>query len=112
MAPGVSMKPHRDVCALERILVLWKESATTPVKSERYKALTQEIRAEAIAYMAGVDTAIADDQRQSAARPARVAEATRAAMPGPASPVASGPCRRQRRIALSGLSANPRQFLP
>jgi hypothetical protein len=62
------MNTHRDVCALERIKVLWKESATMPAKSERYKALTQEIRAEAVAYLAGVDTAIAEDRRQSARR--------------------------------------------
>jgi hypothetical protein len=62
------MNTHRDVCALERIKMLWKESATTPAKSERYKALMQEIRAEAVAYRAGVDTAIDEDRRQSARR--------------------------------------------
>jgi hypothetical protein len=65
MGAGVSMNPHRDVYGrLERIKALWKEIANTPKKSERYEALTQEIRAEAVAYLAGVDTAIAGDRRR------------------------------------------------
>jgi hypothetical protein len=38
--------------------VLWRDVAKTPRKSKRYQELADEIRAEAAAYLAGVDAAI------------------------------------------------------
>jgi hypothetical protein len=56
---------HPDVYArLDRVKMLWVELAKAPTKSKRYKELVDEIRAESVAYMAGVDAAIGAERRQ------------------------------------------------
>jgi hypothetical protein len=65
---GFFMNPDRDVDArLERVKALWKQIAKTPKTSARCNVLADEIRAEAAAYLAGVSTAIAEDQTQKRA---------------------------------------------
>jgi hypothetical protein len=60
------MNPHRDVDArLERVKSLWREIETTPKHSARYEVLTDEIRAAAVAYLTGIDAAIAADRRRN-----------------------------------------------
>jgi hypothetical protein len=49
---------HPDVNArLDRVKMLWVELAKASRKSKRYKELVEEIRAESVAYLAGVDAA-------------------------------------------------------
>jgi hypothetical protein len=60
---------HPDVYArLDRVKALWVELAKTPTKSRRYKALVDEIRAEAAAYLAGVEAKGVDRRRRTADR--------------------------------------------
>ena len=55
---------HPDVYArLDRVKMLWVELAKASTKSKRYKQLVDEIRAESVAYLAGVDAAIGADRR-------------------------------------------------
>jgi hypothetical protein len=60
------MNPHQYVYArLERVKALWKELSTTSKTSARCRVVTDEIRAEALAYRTGVDAARGVDRRRS-----------------------------------------------
>jgi len=69
----VAMNMHQDVYTrLEGVKRLWVELLATPKRSPGYKALVDEIRAECVAYRAGVDAdrgvdrrRLADDRRQN-----------------------------------------------
>jgi hypothetical protein len=62
------MNPQPDVYApLERVKTLWGELSKTPTKSNQYKVLADKIRAEASAYLAGVDAAKGADRRRKPA---------------------------------------------
>jgi hypothetical protein len=62
------MDTHHNVYArLERVKTLWGELSKTPRKSKQYQVLAQEIRAEAIAYLAGVDAARTVERRRRTA---------------------------------------------
>jgi hypothetical protein len=62
------MNTHHDVYArLERVKRLWIELATTSKKSAGYKSLVDEIHAESIAYLAGVDADRGVDRRRAEA---------------------------------------------
>src|SRR5713226_2540325 len=63
---GVAVNPRHDVYArLERVKALWRDISQTPKASARYEDLVDEIRAEALAYRAGVDAARGVDRRHS-----------------------------------------------
>ena len=56
---------HPDVYArLDRVKMLWVELAKASTKSKRYKELVEEIRAESVAYLAGVDATVGADRRR------------------------------------------------
>jgi hypothetical protein len=56
MPADFSVESHHEVDArLERVKALWREITGTPRTSTRYQLLTEEIRAEAAAYLAAVD---------------------------------------------------------
>jgi len=60
------VNPRHDVYArLERVKALWRDISQTPKASARYEDLVDEIRAEALAYRAGVDAAQGVNRRHS-----------------------------------------------